>query len=101
MSHKWTGVGSLTRVGKTDVQPGESFEATESELASFSDDIEVVADDETPGLEPEETTEDGGYSESELEDMEYSELREMAVEADTDEINGRSSKDEIVGYFAG
>jgi len=100
MSHKWTGAKRLVRVHGENVAPGEMFEPREHELASFSDDIEVVADDETPGVEPEETTEDGGYGESELEDMEYSELREMAVEADTDEINGRSSKDEIVAYFS-
>jgi len=31
--------------------------------------------------------------------MPYSELRQLASDADTDEIDGRSSKDEILAYF--
>jgi uncharacterized protein YgfB (UPF0149 family) len=31
--------------------------------------------------------------------MDYAELRQLAVDADTDEINGRSKKAEIIEYF--
>jgi len=31
--------------------------------------------------------------------MSYDELRSLAADEDTDEINGRSSKDDIIAYF--
>ncbi|UBF23368.1 hypothetical protein HATV-3_gp18 [Haloarcula tailed virus 3] len=40
------------------------------------------------------------YPREVLEDAEYGTLRDMAVEADTDDINGRSSKEDIIGFFA-
>lgn len=33
-------------------------------------------------------------------EKDYSELRQMAKNAETDEINGRSSKEEIVAFFS-
>jgi len=33
--------------------------------------------------------------------MSYDELRQLAADEDTDEINGRSSKDDMVAYFTG
>jgi len=102
MSHEWQGTGTLTRVGGDDVEPGEEFEPTEAELTSFGDVIDAVEENADTGGE--EADSEGGEDGSEagevpLEEKEYSELRSMAVDADTDEINGRSSEDEIIAYF--
>lgn len=49
---------------------------------------------------PEDAEESGVPPDDGVEDKSYQELREMAMEADTDEINGRSAKDEIIAYFS-
>lgn len=46
----------------------------------------------------EETTD--GYTRAELEAMDWSELRQMAVESDREDINGRSSKADIIEALA-
>lgn len=57
--------------------------------------VEVDEPDETESnSESTDDAEDPAYSE-----MDYAELRQLAVEEDTDEINGRSKKSEIVAYF--
>jgi hypothetical protein len=96
MAYKWTGSQTLRRVGDTDIQPGEVFEPTDAELESFGGKIETVATDDGDEVEPESTdaSEDTDYSE-----MDYAELRQLATEADTDEIDGRSKKAEIIAYF--
>jgi len=106
MAHKWTGIGTLSRVGGNDIQPGEEFEPTDAELESFAariEDIEEDTPDETEDAsadaESGTQTPDESAEDTPLEDKEYSELRDMAMDADTDEINGRSSKDEIIAYF--
>lgn len=42
----------------------------------------------------------GEADETPLTEMDYSELATMAMEADTDEIHGRSSREEIIAYFS-
>jgi len=103
MAYEWLGPGSLTRVGGEDIEPGDTFEPSESEQSAFGGKMEAVADDESeepePANEPDESDTESGSEDTPLADKEYSELRDMAVEADTNEINGRSSKDEIIAYF--
>jgi len=98
MPYKWIGTGTLTRVGGNNINPGEVFDPTDAELKSFAGAIEEVEDssqsDEEDAQTPDESAED-----TPLEDKEYSDLRQMAMDADTDEINGRSSKEDIIAYF--
>jgi len=95
MSSKWAGSNPLYRVGGNNIQPGEEFEPTETELDSFGDLIKAIESDETEDdTESAEPQEEPNYSE-----MDYAELRQLAVEADTDEIDGRSKKAEIIAYF--
>lgn len=108
MAHIWRGSGSLTRVHDDDISPGEVFEATDAELSAFGDVIEV-ADESEPTQTDSATTEEDADSvgepateggETPLQGKDYSELRDMAMDADTDEINGRSSKADIIAYFS-
>ena len=51
MPYKWVGSGSLTRVHDEDIEAGEIFEPTESELDSFNSLIEEVdSEDVNPGV---------------------------------------------------
>lgn len=62
-------------------------------------------DDAYPGMETVDSTDETTDSDTDDEsqesyaDMDYAELRQLAADADTDEINGRSSKDEIIAFF--
>jgi len=95
MTYTWTGSNPLYRVGGNNIQPGEEFEPTETELDSFGDLIEEIeSDEEESDTESAESQEEPAYSE-----MDYAELRQLAVEANTDEIDGRSKKDEIIAFF--
>jgi len=96
MAYEWLGPGILTRVGGDDIAPGETFEPTDAERETFNGKLQAV--DDTPEAPTEDTdaSEDTEYAE-----MDYSELRQLAVDADTDEIDGRSKKDEIIAYFEG
>jgi len=101
MSYRWTHRQPLTRLGGENIEPGEEFEPTEAELQSFGDVIEAVEDEAgSDGEEADSEASEGDGDEVPLEEKDYSELRSMAVDADTDEIDGRSSKDEIVAYFS-
>jgi len=98
MPYEWHGSRPLIRIGGNKIQPGERFEPTDAELKSFDGSITEV----NPDDEPETVAEDTDASEDEdYASMDYSELRQLAVDEDTDEINGRSSKDEIIAYFEG
>jgi hypothetical protein len=98
MAYRWTGPGELRRVGGANIAEGETFDPTESELESFAASIEPVDSDDTAetASEDTDTSEDPDYAA-----MDYAELRQLAVDADTDEIDGRSKKDEIIAYFEG
>lgn len=103
MPYEWQGAGSLTRVGDDDVDPGEVFEPTEAELRSFAGDIREVdpkgSDGEDGDAEDENDSESAESDGTDYAAMDYQELRQLAVEADTEEIDGRSSKDDIVAYL--
>lgn len=100
MSYKWVHHQPLTRIGGDDVKPGEEFQPTEAELRSFADSIE---EDESDDADDESEASESDTDEGEARDyaeMDYAELRQLASDADTDDINGRSSKDEILAYFS-
>jgi len=102
MSYEWVHHKPLTRIGGEDIEPGEVFEPTEAEKRSFADAIKTVnnkSKEPNPAEASAESDSESGSEDTPLSEKDYSELRDMAVEADTDEINGRSSKDEIVSYF--
>jgi hypothetical protein len=106
MAYEWVGPDVLTRVGGEQIEPGDTFEPTESELSTFADRIaESDAENGTHTAGNDESENDETESEPDSEpnyaEMDYAELRQLAVDADTDEINGRSSADEIVSYFEG
>ena len=44
---------------------------------------------------------DDSYSRAELERMEWQEIRQIATRYDTDEINGRSERAEMIDYLEG
>ena len=44
---------------------------------------------------------DDSYSRVELERMEWQEIRQIATEYDTDEINGRSDRDKMESWLEG
>lgn len=44
---------------------------------------------------------DDKYGERELERMDWDEIRSIAAEYDTDEINGRSDREEMENWLAG
>ena len=44
---------------------------------------------------------DDSYSRAELERMEWQEIRQIATRYDTDEINGRSERAEMINYLEG
>lgn len=56
-------------------------------------------DTDTTEAETADVTE-SGYSRGELEAMDYQELRDLATDADNPDINGRSSRDDIVDALA-
>ena len=94
--YKWKGVDDFSdnRNGRV-IEPGDTVELSENVAGPQPEFVEVEAPndgDDSGGSDGE----DGAVA---LEDKDYSELRDMAVDADTDEINGRSSKDDIVAYF--
>jgi len=44
---------------------------------------------------------DDSYSRAELERMEWQEIRQIATRYDTDEINGRSERSQMIDYLEG
>lgn len=44
---------------------------------------------------------DNEYSKEELERMEWQELRSIAVEVESDEINGHSDKEDMIDFLEG
>jgi len=94
--YKWTSSDRLARVGGTNIHQGETFEPTEAEKRAFAERMEELSTE----ADHESTSEQSGESERrDYSELDYDELRTLAVEADTDEINGRSSKDDIIAYF--
>lgn len=75
---------------------------------SYDHDDELTVGESTLEQHPNtlEVTEDGsgetddGYTRDELESMDWSDLRQMAVESEREDINGRSSKADIVEALA-
>lgn len=77
------------------IQLNESHPADVAETVANSYDFLRVANDESEETE----TESNPDMEADPTQMDYAELRQLAVDADTDEINGRSKKAEIIEYF--
>jgi len=67
----------------------------------YESDSAEIREPETVRMEADNTGVTEVSDSKPLAEKEYQELREMAMNADTDEINGRSAKDEIVAYFEG
>jgi len=80
MAHKWTGIGTLSRVGGTDIEPGEEFEPTDAELESFAARIEDIEEDT-----PDETEDASAESEEEAQTPDESAEDAPGVEALADE----------------
>lgn len=89
-----SGWGAIEHNGETyDVQDG-TLEADETVINALH---ERYGEKVKPLDEPAENVE--SVEEPDYAEMDYSELRQLAVEADTDEIDGRSKKSEIISYF--
>jgi hypothetical protein len=87
----------------TVVRNDETFTPTDRELEAFGDKFEKVGDEADSRSEPadeDDTSEDADtYTESELSDKEYSELRSIA--GAFDDVDGRNGKDKLVEALAG
>lgn len=91
---------------------GETFNPeTESEESTIDteddgntgDNVEEVAEAESQAVDSDarQTKKDPElHLREDLEEMEYDELRTLAVEAETEEVNGRSSKEDIISTLA-
>lgn len=82
-----------------DGDPGPPRESSDDSDAQET----LVAEDQAGGDEDDEDDEDDesdGWTRSDLEEKAYDELRSLAAEADTDEINGHSARDEIIDVLA-
>jgi len=79
------------------IEPGETVELSERIAAPHPEFVEA-SDNETEA-DSAESDEDESDDEPEYAAMDYAELRQLASDADTDAIDGRSSKEEIVAYF--
>ena len=77
------------------IQLDESHPADVAEVVADSRHFLRVVNDESDEIE----TESKPDMEADPAQMDYAELRQLAVDADTDEINGRSKKAEIIEYF--
>ena len=99
--YEWRGSGVFQdNRNDREIEHGDVVELPESVVGNH-DFVEVDEPEETGETPtPDADESDGNEDETPLAEKEYSELREMAVEADTDEVNGRSSKDEIIAYFS-
>jgi len=75
------------------VEQGDVVELSERIAAGHAEMVPVDA--------AEASDEADVWEQSELHDLEWSKLRNMAVDAETDEINGRSRKEEMIEYFSG
>lgn len=106
--YEWRGSG-VFRDARNDreIEHGEVVELPERIVGNH--DFVVVDEPDNPEGEGGESTdaegETGGSDADDGEEpdyaaMDYQELRELAVDADTDEINGRSSKEKIVAYLS-
>lgn len=81
---------------------GVDEEFTAEESNEGKDDGGMDHDDESMPDEDDlaETPEFETYPRDELESMEYANLRELAMASENEDINGRSSKDEIIEALA-
>lgn len=73
-----------------EIEPGDVVELPER----------VAGNHDFVQTEPPEQDDTGGSDDTPLSERPYQELRQMAVDADTDAINGNSSRDEIIAYFS-
>lgn len=90
--YRWTGDGDFRDFlnGRV-VESGEVASFTEETASEWSDLVRVEEDTYQPDI----------WERPELMALEWSEIRSMAVDAETDAVNGRSKKEEIVEYFTG
>jgi len=105
--YEWRGSGIFqdNRNGRQ-LEQGDVVELPERVVGNH-DFVKVDAPDNPEGSDGEDADAESETDGSDADDgeepdyaaMDYQELRQLAVDADTDEINGRSSKDEIVAYF--
>ena len=68
--------------------------------AEAEEDNDIDGDGVTTDLEGEAETEGQGYTRAELNAMEWSKLRSLAKDSDHEDIDGRSSKEEILNALA-
>lgn len=95
--YRWDGDGDFQdNLHNRVIAPGDVVELEDTVIRGH-DFTEV---DEPPGEGGAETDDTASGDDTPLAEKDYSELRQMAVEADTDAINGRSPKDEIIAYFS-
>lgn len=85
---------------------GEELSVDEDTAENHPSTLERVDETENGSAESENAEEnesaetENGYSRDELEDMDRSDLQRLATDADTDEINGRSSNEDIIDELA-
>lgn len=113
--YEWRGNGEfLDNRNNRTIEPGEVVELDERVVGNH-DFVEV---DEPPGDADETESEASGstpvedkreayeltagerYPREVLEDADWQQLRDMAAEVDSETVNGRSSKEDIVDFFA-
>lgn len=89
--------GDHVYVGEADAVEAEPSptKSADSDADAESEDDEESDEDVTESAYPY-----NNYSREELEAMEYSDLRDIASQADHPDVNGRSSRDEIIDAFA-
>lgn len=80
------------------IQLDESHPADVAETVANAYPYITVVDGKAEGTATESDADEAG-EEPDYASMDYAELRQLAADADTDEINGRSSKEEMVAYF--
>lgn len=97
-TYTWHGSDTFTdNANERVIEPGETVEISDR-IAGPNPGFVEVSDAETETNSP-ESDEDESDDAPAYSEMEYAELRQIASEADTDEINGRSAKDEIIAYL--
>lgn len=82
---------------------GDELEVADSTLEHYPYSLEVTesGSDESANADESDTEETGnGYTRDELEDLEYDELSDLAMESDDESINGRSSREDIIDALA-
>ena len=78
---------------------GDKLEVPESVLDHYPRSLDVVESTVTDTQEAEDS-EKSAYTRDELESLDWSELRSLAVESDREDIDGRTAKDDIIDALA-